>query len=138
MKYKTLTGKLKGINISKYVIDWNGDSLSNFQFSVKQFLYPYWMGQVILEEMPLAGTKLRFDFFNVTRNIGIECQSKLHTEYTPFFHGNSRSKYLLQIKRDLVKEKWCEINNIKLIEIFPEDVDDLCPEWFEKKYNITL
>ena len=138
MKFLSLKGKPKGINISKYQIDWNGESLSNFQFSIKQFLYPFWCGQVVLEECPLAGTKLRFDFLNITRSIAVEANGNQHNQYNKFFHGKSRAKYLLQIKRDLIKQKWCDINKILLIEIFPDDVDNLCPEWFEEKYKITL
>ena len=138
MKFLTLYGKEKAINPSKYIIDWDGHSLSNFQFSVKQFFYPYWRGQIILEECPLVGTKLRLDFLNITRNIAVEANGVQHNEYNKFFHGSSRAKYLAQIKRDVIKRKWCDKNKILLIEIDPEDIDDLCPEWFKEKYDICL
>ena len=138
MKFKTLNNKERTINPAKYVIDWTGKSLSNYQFQVKQFLYKYWMAHIVLEEFPLVGTRLRFDFFNITRSIAIEFQGQQHQNYIAHFCNNSRAKYLAQIKRDLLKQKWCDINNVLLIEIYPEDIDDLCPEWFKEKYDICL
>ena len=138
MKFKTLNGKERGINIHNYIIDWDGDSLSKSQFKVKQFLKHYWIGHIVLEELTLVGTRLRFDFFNVTRSIAIEYQGQQHQNYIPYFCNNSRSKYLDQIKRDVKKQEWCNINNILLIEIYPKDIDALSPEWFEEKYQISL
>ena len=138
MKFKTLSGKERGINIHNYIIDWDNKSASNFQFNVKQFLKPYWQFQVVCEEFVLCGTRLRFDFFNITRNIVVEADGCAHTNFNRHFHNNSRANYLAQIKRDLLKEKWCDINKILMVHIYPDDVDDLCSEWFEEKYQISL
>lgn len=138
MKFKTLNDKERNINISKYIIDWDAKSASNFQFAVKQFLYKYWMAHCVCEEFLLVGTKLRLDFFNITRNIAVEANGIQHNEFNKFFHGNSRAKYLAQIKRDVIKQKWCDKNKILLVEINPDNIDDLCPEWFMEKYDVSL
>ena len=138
MKFKTLNGKERGINIHNYIIDWDNKSASNFQFNVKQFLKPYWVSQIVCEEFLIPGSKLRIDFLNITRSIAIESSGGQHFAFNAHFHNNSRSKYLSQIKRDVDKQKWCDKNNILLIEIRQEELDDLCPEWFEEKYQISL
>lgn len=137
MKFKTLSGREKSVNIAKYLVDWDAKERSKIQFNVKRFLYPYWRGHVVCAELRVAGTRMTFDLVNMTRHIAIEVQGRQHTEFTPFFHEN-RSNYLQQIKRDLNKEKFCELNGLSLVEIFPGDIPLLSPEWFEEKYNVML
>ena len=54
------------------------------------------------------------------KKIAIEVQGSQHTKYVEFFHGN-RFQYLQQLKRDEKKLKFCEANDIALIEIYPKD-----------------
>jgi hypothetical protein len=130
MKFKTLEGKEKTIkNIKKLIINWNGKSRSKFQFSVKQFLMPYWKGDVVFEELSIVGTRLSLDFYNANKKVAIEVQGAQHFKYVKFFHG-SRVNYLDQIKRDLKKNEFCEINKIILVEIYPTDI--LNKDLFEK------
>lgn len=70
------------------------------------------------------------DFYNATRDIAIEVQGAQHTRHIEFFHGKGKSKFLDQIKRDSKKFKFCEINDIKLVEIFEDDfnLEDLIEE----------
>jgi hypothetical protein len=130
MKFKTLDGKEKTLkNVRKYLIKWDGKSRSKLQYSVKLFLKKYWFGDVVFEEMKVAGTRLSIDFYNANKKIAIEVQGHQHFKYVPFFH-NTRGSYLKQIKRDVSKFTFCEINGIKLVEILPED--ELSKELFEK------
>ena len=136
MKFKTLTGSVrKVIGIQKYMIDWDGDSKSKFQKSVKDFLKKYWERQVIFEEFPVAGTRMTFDFYNANDKIAIEVQGGQHTKYVPFFHGGYKSNYLMQLKRDHQKHDFCELNDIKLVEIYEKD--KLSKSFF-KKLDISL
>jgi hypothetical protein len=129
MKFKTLSGSVAELrNARKYLIKWDGESKSKFQFSVKDFLYPYWRSDIVFEEFKLVGTRLSFDFYNASKKIAIEVQGAQHTKYVKFFHGN-RMKYLEQLKRDDKKFRFCEINNINLVEIYPSD--KICVELFE-------
>lgn len=121
MKFKTLTGSTAELkNAKKYLIKWEGKSLSKFQFSVKEFLEPFWRTDVVFEELKLVGTRLSFDFYNANKKIAIEVQGQQHLKYVKFFHGN-RFKYLEQLKRDEKKLKFCNINGIVLVEIYPDD-----------------
>lgn len=122
MKFQTLQGVVRSVKKpQKYLIAWEGASLSDFQFSVKEFLKTFWENHVVFEEFPIAGTKLSLDFFNASKNIAVEVQGAQHTKYTPFFHGNNKSNFISQLRRDKDKLRFCEINNIKLVEIYPED-----------------
>jgi hypothetical protein len=130
MKFKTLDGKEKTVkNIKQFLIKWEKKSRSKFQFDVKSFLKKFWQGDVVFEEMRIAGTRLSLDFYNANKKIAIEVQGQQHFKYTPFFH-NTRNAYLKQIKRDVSKIDFCNLNNIKLIEIYPSDT--LNKELFEK------
>ena len=137
MKFKTLSGKLKDVNINRFKIDWDGDSLSDFQANCKDFLYPFWKNYIVCEEFRIPSTRMSLDMFCVDRRVAIECQGRQHSQYVPFLSG-SRSGYLGQIKRDLAKEKWCELNKINLCEIHPDDLPKLSKEWFKKTYDIDL
>jgi len=122
MKFKTLTGSSAELkNPKKYLINWTGKSRSKFQYSVKEFLQPYWRTDIVFEELKLVGTRMSFDFYNANKKIGVEVQGQQHTKYIKFFHGN-RAKYLEQLKRDDKKMRFCEMNEICLVEIYPNDL----------------
>lgn len=130
MKFKTLTGSEKRVSKPrKYLVNWDAKSKSKIQFAAKQFLKPYWESHVVFEEFPVAGTRLRFDFYNANKKIAVEVHGAQHTKYVPFFHGR-KSKFVEQIRRDQQKIDFCELNNIKLVEIF--DGDTLSKKTFKK------
>mgnify|MGYP003137769352 CR=1 FL=1 len=130
MKFKTLTGAEKRVSKArKYLIDWDHKSKSKIQFKTKQFLKPYWGDHVVFEEFPVAGTRLRFDFYNANKKIAVEVHGAQHTQYVPFFHGR-KSKFVEQIRRDQQKIDFCELNNITLVEIFTGD--KIAKKTFEK------
>ena len=136
MRFKTLTGSTrKIIGPHKYSIDWDGVSKSKFQKSVKDFLEEYWCSHVVFEEFPIAGTRMTFDFYNANEKIAIEVQSGQHTRYVPFLHGKYKNNYLMQLKRDHQKHDFCELNNIKLVEIYEKDI--ISKDLF-KKFDISL
>jgi hypothetical protein len=135
MKFKTLEGKERSVrNIKKFIINWDGKSRSKFQFNVKTFLKKYWSGDVVFEELKIVGTRMSLDFYNANKKIAIEVQGDQHIKYVPFFHG-TRNNYLKQIKRDFKKIEFCEMNNIKLVEIYPTDEVNL--KLFQD-FNVTL
>lgn len=122
MRFKTLTGAERTVKKARsYLIDWDGQSRSKIQFQAKQFLKKHWINHIVFEEFPVAGTKLSLDFYNANKKIAVEVQGKQHTKYVPFFHGSNKINYLNQLKRDRDKLKFCEINNIQLVEIYEGD-----------------
>ena len=100
---------------SKYLIDWDGKSLSKFQKAAKDFLRPYWKFDYVFEEFPMIGSKNRFDIYNATKRVVVELMGKQHEKFVPFFQKN-RANFLRQVKRDLDKHEFCKRNNIILVE----------------------
>jgi hypothetical protein len=130
MRFKTLTGATRTVKKAKnYLIDWDGKSRSKIQYSAKQFLKKYWSNHIVFEEFPVAGTKLSLDFYNANKKIAVEVQGKQHTKYVPFFHGKNKINYINQLKRDQDKLKFCELNDIQLVEIY--DGDEVTEKLFE-------
>lgn len=136
MRFTNLRGYPVHKNIEKNRIDWDGKSLSKFQFNVKQFLRPHWINHVVYEEIPLAGTRLSLDFLNFTRRLAVEVHGDQHRQFVKFFHGK-REGLTDQIKRDMQKLEWLEINDFQLIEIYTDDMP-LTKQWFKKTYDIIL
>lgn len=125
MQFTTLTNKKRKCrNLQKYLIDWSSDSRSKFQSEVKKFLKRYWLHNIVFEEFPIVGTRLSLDFYNANKKIAVEVQGRQHVKYVEFFHQN-RSNFLSQLKRDQNKERFCEINEIKLITIYEKDTIDI-------------
>ena len=121
MKFLTLSGSQKRVSKpKKYLIEWDSKSRSKIQFKAKQYLQPYWCNHVVFEEFPVAGTRLKFDFYNANKKIAGEIHGAQHVNYVPFFHGR-RSNFVRQLRRDPQKLDFCDLNDIKIVEIFSEE-----------------
>lgn len=122
MDFYDLKGRKKSIkNIRRYLVNWSKPTRSKFQDAAKKFFYPYWCSDIVLEECPLVGTLLKFDFVNVSKKIVAEISGQQHLKHIPHFHGkNPVGKFLGQIKRDMKKHDWAEINGYELVEIYSE------------------
>lgn len=91
-------------------------------------LYP---NDRILEELILPGTKtsnrkstLKADFFIPMRSLIIEVHGIQHSEFNNFFFKNKMEFYKAQA-RDRDKKRWCEINELELVELFDsESIED--------------
>jgi hypothetical protein len=137
MRFVTLKGKVVSKNLTKKTVDWDKPTRSKFQTSVKNFLRPYWEHHIVYEEIPVVGSsRLSLDIFNATKRVALEIQGRQHMQYIPFFH-QTRQDFRKQLERDDIKETWCKLNNIILVEIHPEDLP-LSESWFYKNYNIVL
>jgi hypothetical protein len=86
---------------------------------------------MVYEEFPVAGTRMTLDIVNLTKRVALEIQGEQHSEFNPFFHNNSEINYWNQLHRDNEKRKWCEINNLRLVEIHPKDLP-ITKEFLEK------
>ncbi len=122
MTFFDLRGKKRTLkNARKYLIDWEAKSPSKFQKATKDFLRQFWRGQTVFEELPVVGTRYRIDFYCANKAVAVEAMGKQHDQYTPFFH-KSRLDYLSQIKRDEEKRRYCDINDITLVELYETDI----------------
>ena len=130
MKFKILDSKrLVNVDISKSLVDWDakikrGKNFGAFQYNVKQLLRPHWENQVVLEEFSIPAIVSQrgrsFDIVNLTKRVVIEVDGGGHLAYNEFFHKN-KFGFLRQLQRDLWKDEFCELNNLKMVRIYPED-----------------
>jgi hypothetical protein len=121
MKFKDLNGNIHNKDIVKYKYEKRCVNVSAGQGILGELLQEIYPNITIYEEMPCVGTRLRIDFYIHLFKLAFEFDGDQHEEYNPFFHG-SRQGYLAHKKRDIEKEKWCEINQIKLIRVKEEDL----------------
>ena len=120
MTFLDLKGRERKLkNARRSIIDWHKLTRSKFQDATKKFLYPFWKDDQVFEELRIVGTLMRFDIYNHSKKIVIETVGRQHAQYVKHFHGN-RTGFLKQVKRDLLKHDFCELNGITLVEIASE------------------
>jgi ssDNA-binding Zn-finger/Zn-ribbon topoisomerase 1 len=73
---------------------------------------------------PLTNCRLRYDFFLPELSTIIEFDGSQHSQFEKFFH-KTQDDFRIQRLKDLVKDQYAAINNIKLIRI-------------DVKYNIDI
>lgn len=132
-----MRGVVKYKNIQKNKVDWDAACRSKFQKTVKDFFFQFWRDDLCFEEMPLVGTRLKLDLANYTKKIAVEVQGEQHIKFNKFFHA-TRNGFRRQLERDDKKGQWCEINNYRLIEIFPKDLPNLSRDWIFSEFGIYL
>ena len=113
----------------------NTDKRSGLHKKAKDILKEKYPNDRILEELVLPGTKtdnrkstLKADFFIPVRSLIVEVHGQQHTEFNNFFYANKIEFYKAQA-RDRDKKRWCEINNLELIELFHSESTE---EWRDK------
>lgn len=138
MRLYGINGKLIDKNVNKYTLKWDKKSRSIIQFKVKQFLKPFWIGQILYEEFPVYGSLLKVDILNATLKIAIEVNGNQHSAFNPFFHNNDPNRYLKGYKNDVKKSEWLAKNDFKLIEINEDEINLLSKQFFLEKFNLVL
>ena len=138
MRLYNIYGRLVSKNVQKYRINWEKKSRSKIQFKIKQLLKPIWENQIVYEEFPVYGSKMKVDILNATKKIAVEIQGRQHSEFNKFFHKNSRTEYLQSIKRDQEKALWLQQNGFELIEITEEEIKNSSEEYLLKYFKKDL
>lgn len=137
MIWQTLTGRKKNISIKPYLVCWDCDQGSDFSTEVLEFLYPYWRHDVVACELIVAGTKMRFDYVNLSKKIIVETDGEQHDDPDNYWNQSDKFAYGKQMKRDLLKDRFAELNGFKMVRIKPRDLP-LSRKWFEEFYGIIL
>ena len=85
-------------------------------------------GYGILCEFPCVGISptLYLDYVILgSVRLAFEADGRQHKEFIPHFHG-TRANFARQKINDLTKERWCMVNNVKIIRVSSlEDVSRL-------------
>ena len=127
---------VKGLDDKEYTWNYRKASKANanrskLHLKVKETIRELFPFETICEEVTLPGvgkTKLYADFYLPGKRMMIEADGRQHTEFVPHFHKN-KAEFLKAVKRDKDKKKWCELNDIKLINLDYNESIDL---WKEK------
>lgn len=117
---------------------WNpksgGGKRSKLHTKAKELLDQLFPHDRVLEEISLPGTRtiknslLRADLFIPNRNLIVEVHGQQHFKFNKF-HFNDKLSFFRAQARDRKKSEWCDINEIRLIELnYNEDID----EWRRK------
>ncbi len=78
----------------------------------------------IHEELYLPGSGgLYLDFLLLSRKMAVEVHGEQHYSFVPFFH-HSIQGFIESKQKDANKRSWCELNNIKLIELKHDQSDE--------------
>ena len=123
MKLKRLNGALVTIRINpaKYPIRSREQSRSRGQFNLGKKLRLIYTTASILEEFSIPGSRLSLDFFIPSRNLAFEFQGIQHDKFNSFFH-ETKADFQRQRSRDADKLRWCQMNEITLIEVRDKDM----------------
>lgn len=127
MKLTGLDGKSHSVNIAQnnYPLRSRAACKSELQFQCGQLLRTKYPSQVILEEFPVPGSRLKLDFFLPTLRVAVEVHGAQHDSFNKHFHGNLKGFHQSR-HRDGDKASWCEINDITLYEVRSvEEMQDL-------------
>jgi hypothetical protein len=82
---------------------------------------------VILEEVPIPGSKLKLDFFVPQLNMAIEVQGQQHTEFNPHFYKDKMAFRRAQLN-DQAKKAWCKQHGLNFVELNYDGTD---ADWAE-------
>jgi hypothetical protein len=77
----------------------------------------YGQSALILEEFGIPDSRLSLDFFLPHNDIAFEFQGIQHVEFSQHFHRDKEG-FRKQKERDASKRRWCELNDIRLVEVF--------------------
>lgn len=125
MRIKTLDGREVVWNLRGYERTADDDTGSGPHRRARSVLREAFPFDRVLEEVPIPGTKLRADFLVPSKMVIVEVQGRQHYEHSARLHG-SYENYLRARRRDRRKVQFCDLNDIRLIEL-RDDLDD--DEW---------
>lgn len=129
MKVVGLNDREYVLSLTKYLKNQERQNKSAPHLKARELLKTCFPGYTIYEEIKLPGSTnpknksvLYLDFFIPNLKLGIEIHGRQHFEYTPYFH-KTKMGFLEHIKRDELKQQWCDKNSIKLIVLRYDEID---------------
>lgn len=83
----------------------------------------YYREYIFNDLMGVGNNNLRFDFYLPDYNLLIECQGVQHKEWQKTWM--SKEEFRIILEHDKRKRNYCKNNNIKLLEIWYYEIDDI-------------
>lgn len=114
MLYIGLDDKEYKLNTSKFLKP--KSNCSKLHKQIREFLKRVIPNHQIIEEPSIRGCSkgvLRLDFMILGLMLIVEADGIQHDKFTPFFH--SKSEFLKAKQRDILKERFAELNGFRLI-----------------------
>jgi len=136
MKLLGLDGREYSLNARKYMVDGNQTRpRSSLHLEARTLLKEMFPGDIILEEITLPGCKptLYADFFIPLQKLIVEVQGEQHYKQNSFFHKTDDA-FLKAKKRDVLKKRWCEVNDLIIIEL-PYDKKSEWRDRIDKRWD---
>lgn len=132
--------KTTGLNNKTYTLDLSGQesnsklNRSSYHLKARNLVKKVYPSLRLVEEVHVPGcpAPLYLDFFIPLMKIAIEVQGEQHYRHIQHFHKN-KMLWMAAKARDGMKKKWCELNEISLIEL-PFDEDEA--QWEERLRNV--
>ena len=122
------------ILLSKNFVEISNEEYNNLS-NVNKLNNKYYIPQKEFDSLiGLGGGLLSYDFFIPKLNLFIEYQGIQHEKYIPGFH-ESYDDFLKQKEHDRRKREYAKINNIRLLEIWYYDFDNI-EDILERELNL--
>lgn len=134
MQIKTLDGYLQNWVLTGHYAHAKLGNKSSLHTQARDIIKKNYPTLQILEEVPVPIKKndqYYFDFYLPMIKTAIEIHGEQHYKFVSFYHANMLG-FIKSQKRDKEKIEWCELNNIKYIELpFNENTE----QWIERITN---
>ncbi len=130
MRVKDLNGKETHWNITGHVVNVDSRARSSLHLRARQLLKSRYPTATITEEVPIKirpSETLYLDFFLPLQKLCIEVHGEQHYKFSSHYHGTVAA-FAASKKRDAAKKEWCEINNIRYVELSYKDNDEIWRE----------
>jgi hypothetical protein len=119
MQIKTLDGNLQNWPLTGHFAHAKLTSKSSLHMLGRELITKIYPTLQILEEVPVPIKRSEtyyFDFYIPIIKKVIEIHGEQHYKFVTFYHTTQLS-FIKSQKRDREKIEWCEINNIKYVEL---------------------
>jgi hypothetical protein len=131
MNIINLDGDVVSWGLTGYVAKGRIRNKSSYHLEARELISSLHPTLQILEEVSVPirkGQTLYLDFYLPLIKWCIEVHGEQHYKFVPHYHGNIMG-FLKSQKKDKEKQEWCELNNIKYIEL---PYNESTTEWKEK------
>lgn len=134
MQVRTLDGHSINWQLTGYSSNASMVDKSSFHIIARKLLKDRFPTLQILEEVTIPLRKsesLYLDFYIPLLKTAVEIHGEQHYKFVQFYHHNQLG-FIRSQKRDREKKEWCDINNIKYIELPYNESEH---EWIERILN---
>jgi hypothetical protein len=131
MQIKTLDGQLQNWQLTGHYSHAKLENKSEFHLRARELLKKTFPTLQIIEEIPVPIKRSEtyyLDFYIPMLKVAVEVHGEQHYKFVSFYHHNQLG-FIKSQKRDREKEEWCNINNIRYIELPYNETED---QWLAK------